>query len=92
MLPTIFSILNSILGDPAFSRILMIGIEWYLDKKKTDQESRELLVSLAMSLRKQGVADVVMSFRSENDAEQASREWDKIEGEKSKGTQNEQSN
>ena len=79
MFSTIAGLLSLVLGDQLISKILLLGIEWFLEKKKTDRESRELAVSLAMSLRRQGVADVVLSFNSAHDAEAASNEWEKIE-------------
>ena len=77
----LFSFLNNILGNQVLGRIIMLGIDWYLTKNKTDRESRELAVSLAMSLRRQGVTDVSMSFDSDLDGQKASDEWTRIETE-----------
>ncbi len=77
----LFSILNNVLGNQVLGRIIMLGIDWFLTKNKTDRESRELAVSLAMSLRRQGVTDVSLSFDSDLDAKRAADEWSKIEDE-----------
>jgi hypothetical protein len=81
MIQTILTLASSILGNQSIGRVLLLGIEWFLEKNKTDKESRELAVSLAMSLRRQGVTDVIMSYNSDRDGDQASDEWDRIEKE-----------
>lgn len=75
----IFSFFNTVLGSQVLGRVIMLALDWYLNKKNTDRESRELAVSLAMSLRKQGVTDVIMSYSSDNDAKRADQMWDEIE-------------
>ena len=84
MIQTILTLASSILGNQSIGRVLLLGIEWFLEKNKTDKESRELAVSLAMSLRRQGITDVIISYNSDLDGNSASAEWDKIEKEKIK--------
>lgn len=81
MIQSVLALVASIIGNQSIGRILLLGIEWFLEKNKTDKESRELAVSLAMSLRRQGVTDVIMSYNSDRDGSQASDEWEKIEKE-----------
>lgn len=84
MIQTILTLASSILGNQSIGRVLLLGIEWFLEKNKTDKESRELAVSLAMSLRRQGVTDVIISYNSDRDGESAADEWTRIEEEKKK--------
>lgn len=84
MIQTILTLASSILGNQSIGRVLLLGIEWFLEKNKTDKESRELAVSLAMSLRRQGVTDVIISYNSDRDGDSASNEWTRIEEEKKK--------
>lgn len=81
MIQSMLAFVASIIGNQSIGRVLLLGIEWFLEKNKTDKESRELAVSLAMSLRRQGVTDVIMSYNSDLDVDQASDEWDRIEKE-----------
>ena len=80
--------LNVLLGSEAIGKLFIVGIDWYLKKSQADQESRQLLVSLAMSLRKQGITDIVLSFNSESDGDLAEKKWDEIEKEKNNGSRN----
>lgn len=84
MIQAVLTLFSSVLGNQSIGRILLLGIEWFLEKNKTDKESRELAVSLAMSLRRQGVTDVIISYNSDRDGESASNEWTRIEEEKKK--------
>lgn len=84
MIQTVLTLFSSVLGSQSIGRILLLGIEWFLEKNKTDKESRELAVSLAMSLRRQGVTDVIISYNSDRDGDSASNEWTRIEEEKKK--------
>jgi len=84
MIQAVLTLFSSVLGNQSIGRILLLGIEWFLEKNKTDKESRELAVSLAMSLRRQGVTDVIISYNSDRDGESAAGEWTRIEEEKKK--------
>lgn len=84
MIQAVLTLFSSVLGNQSIGRILLLGIEWFLEKNKTDKESRELAVSLAMSLRRQGVTDVIMSYNSDRDGDSAADEWTRIEEEKKK--------
>lgn len=84
MIQAVFSLVSSLIGNQSIGRVLLLGIEWFLEKNKTDKESRELAVSLAMSLRRQGVTDVIISYNSDRDGESAADEWTRIEEEKKK--------
>jgi len=75
----IYSLISGLMGSEFLGRFLLIGLDWFLEKKKTDRESRELAVSLAMSLRRQGVTNVVLSYSSETDADIADGLWDEQE-------------
>lgn len=79
MIAIIMQIVSSMIGSKAFGGVLISGLDWYLNKNKTDRESRELAVSLAMSLRRQGLTTAVLSFESDDDAKTASENWDEIE-------------
>ncbi len=81
MIQSVLALVASIIANQSIGRVLLLGIECFLEKNKTDKESRELAVSLAMSLRRQGVTDVIMSYNSDRDGDQASDEWEKIEKE-----------
>lgn len=71
----IYGLISGLMGSEFLGRFLLIGLDWFLEKKKTDRESRELAVSLAMSLRRQGVTNVVLSYSSETDADIADGLW-----------------
>ena len=75
----IYGLISGLMGSEFLGRFLLIGLDWFLEKKKTDRESRELAVSLAMSLRRQGVTNVVLSYSSETDADIADGLWDEQE-------------
>ncbi len=79
MIQSVLALISSVIGNQSIGRILLLGIEWFLEKNKTDRESRELAVSLAMSLRRQGLTTAVLSFESDDDAKTASENWDEIE-------------
>jgi len=81
MIQSVLALISSVIGNQSIGRVLLLGIEWFLEKNKTDKESRELAVSLAMSLRRQGVTDVIMSYNSDRDGDLAVEEWERIEKE-----------
>lgn len=84
MIQSVLALISSVIGNQSIGRVLLLGIEWFLEKNKTDKESRELAVSLAMSLRRQGVTDVIMSYNSDRDGDLAVEEWERIEKEGNK--------
>ena len=86
MIQAVLTLFSSVLGNQSIGRVLLLGIEWFLEKNKTDKESRELAVSLAMSLRRQGLTDVIISYNSDLDGKSASDEWDRLAKEKQNDT------